>query len=347
MYSTWTTGQVEPRARFAYWHDAICETILSVSPETVDSGRFSADLTSRQVGAIRLTSFRSTPHKIVRTLRHVSQSDEDSFLVSRQLVGRSKFSQSDGQILLEPGEIGIINGSRPFEADFLDDVARFVAVVPARMVYQRAPWLRGQSAAKIANASKHIGLMRAIFDTLATEEGDDAYRVTPLLIESLCNIIALSTRVGGLENEHHQRNAEFLERCIRSLGDPDLSPRRVASECRISVRTLHHRFSTMGTTFGRWVLENRLERCNSDLQNPLYLGDGISQIAFRWGFNDLSHFNKTFRHRYGDTPGSVRRRILTAGSSTQGDQRGIPGLPGSDEHPRCRRADLGRTRRRD
>jgi AraC family transcriptional activator of tynA and feaB len=28
----------------------------------------------------------------------------------------------------------------------------------------------------------------------------------------------------------------------------------------------------------------------------------ISEIAYAWGFNDLSHFNRAFRARFGMTP---------------------------------------------
>ncbi|WP_429923488.1 helix-turn-helix domain-containing protein [Agrobacterium vitis] len=31
-----------------------------------------------------------------------------------------------------------------------------------------------------------------------------------------------------------------------------------------------------------------------------------SEIAFRWGFNDLSHFSKTFRHHFGVPPRDYR-----------------------------------------
>ena len=36
----------------------------------------------------------------------------------------------------------------------------------------------------------------------------------------------------------------------------------------------------------------------------------ISEIAYRWGFNDLSHFNKAFRERFGRTPGEWRNEPL-------------------------------------
>jgi AraC-like DNA-binding protein len=33
----------------------------------------------------------------------------------------------------------------------------------------------------------------------------------------------------------------------------------------------------------------------------------VSEIAYRWGFNDLSHFNRSFRAHFAMTPREWRR----------------------------------------
>lgn len=38
------------------------------------------------------------------------------------------------------------------------------------------------------------------------------------------------------------------------------------------------------------------------LLEPLHKGKRISEIALRWGFNDLSHFSRAFRQRFGCAP---------------------------------------------
>jgi len=44
----------------------------------------------------------------------------------------------------------------------------------------------------------------------------------------------------------------------------------------------------------------------------------ISEIAYRWGFNDLSHFNKAFRARFDMTPREWRNGLETG--THQGDE---------------------------
>lgn len=41
---------------------------------------------------------------------------------------------------------------------------------------------------------------------------------------------------------------------MRSLGNPDLTPARVAERIGISVRYLHQLFADSGVSFGRWLL---------------------------------------------------------------------------------------------
>jgi AraC-like DNA-binding protein len=99
----------------------------------------------------------------------------------------------------------------------------------------------------------------------------------------------------------------LLAFCRQNLSDADLSPQQPADYLGISVRTLHLRFRGIGQTFGRWLLENRLEGCGAALRDANQRTLNISEIAYRWGFNDLSYFNKAFRAHYGMTPGEWRQ----------------------------------------
>jgi AraC-like DNA-binding protein len=98
----------------------------------------------------------------------------------------------------------------------------------------------------------------------------------------------------------------LLAYCRQHLHDADLTPQRAADHLGISVRTLHSRFRQTGHTFSRWLLDNRLEGCSVALRDPNQRALNISDVAYRWGFNDLSHFNKAFRSRFDTTPGEWR-----------------------------------------
>lgn len=67
-------------------------------------------------------------------------------------------------------------------------------------------------------------------------------------------------------------------------------------------------FATEAASFSEFVLAQRLVRAHQMLTDPRCTGRPISAIAFDAEFTDLSHFNRTFRRRFGSTPSDVRAR---------------------------------------
>ena len=105
-------------------------------------------------------------------------------------------------------------------------------------------------------------------------------------------------------------NARLLARIEAHIGenlrDPDLSPGRVAGSFGISPRYLHKLFSARGETFGAYVMSRRLEGVGDDLTGADHPPTAIWEIAVRWGFGDISSFNRAFKARYGCTPTQFR-----------------------------------------
>jgi AraC family transcriptional regulator, positive regulator of tynA and feaB len=90
------------------------------------------------------------------------------------------------------------------------------------------------------------------------------------------------------------------------LDDPHLTPATVAARAGVSVRTLHRTFQASGETFWNWIPDRRLDRCYAGLTTPIQYKRTITEVAFRWGFNELSTFDRNFRKRYGASPRNVR-----------------------------------------
>ena len=90
-----------------------------------------------------------------------------------------------------------------------------------------------------------------------------------LLTENLCNLLALvdhaETPLGRAQPE--LQIEALLDFCRRNLHDPALSPDFVATHFGISTRTLHLRFERL-QSFGRWLLDTRLDASSNALRNP-------------------------------------------------------------------------------
>jgi len=81
-------------------------------------------------------------------------------------------------------------------------------------------------------------------------------------------------------------------------------PSTIAAAHGISVRTLQQLFSDAGTTVSSWIRERRLKACYRELSGADRF-DTVTEVAFRWGFNDAAHFSRRFKQAFGVTPSSV------------------------------------------
>jgi AraC-like DNA-binding protein len=97
---------------------------------------------------------------------------------------------------------------------------------------------------------------------------------------------------------------------IDQLSDPQLSVREVAARHGVSVRYVQQLFERSGTTFTRFLLEQRLLSAYQRLTNALLRAATVTQIASDCGFGDVSTFNRAFRRRFGATPSDVRADAL-------------------------------------
>ena len=310
----WSTSAVAQRDQFAFWREAVCEAVLNVATEHPTEG-FRGDITCSQYRDLRFASFAATPHEVIRLKPHIGRSREAHYLLSWQRSGTCRMFQSNAACELQPGDIGLVDGTRPFRAEFPQSVDRVIAVIPHSQLHSRAPWLDRRPLNRIAGPSSLTGVLRFYLERLAGQDGASDVEAAALT-ENICNIVALMTAMNDSERSSARQFAvlpgldEMLAVLRRHLGNPDLSPKMLAESLRVSVRTIHKRFEDSDTTFGEWVLENRLQACRRALDDPRQVPFSISEIAYGWGFNDLSHFSKTFKARFGSSPAQYRKARL-------------------------------------
>jgi AraC family transcriptional activator of tynA and feaB len=307
--TAWTTDTVKPNDRFSFWREVVCQTVLNVSTEARPD-RFWARISGRSFGDLRFAAFNSSSHDIVRSKEHLASAPADNYLISLQRKGQCQITQGSDAFLLNAGEIAIVDGQEPFRVTFPSTVSRILAVVPKKTLDARAPWLRKMRQRKLPMDSKFADLTRLHLLQLANGNQELADSEVSLLTDSLCNLLAVSFARESSAGDWlpAPQLAAILAFCRQNLGNPDLSPHRVAAQFGMSVRTLHLRFERVGQTFSRWVIDNRLEASRIALRDPNQRETSISEIAYRWGFNDLSHFDKVFRARFDQTPRDWRNR---------------------------------------
>ncbi|URK86412.1 helix-turn-helix transcriptional regulator (plasmid) [Rhizobium sp. RCAM05350] len=74
----------------------------------------------------------------------------------------------------------------------------------------------------------------------------------------------------------------------------------------MSSRSLRRLCAENGTSPGQLILQIRLQGVKDDLSTVTNANRAVSDIAMSWGFNDLSHFNHSFKAAYGIPPSRMR-----------------------------------------
>jgi AraC-like DNA-binding protein len=95
------------------------------------------------------------------------------------------------------------------------------------------------------------------------------------------------------------------------LGDPSVDAESIATAAGVSVRYANEVLAEHGASLMRLVKTRRLERCRRALEDPLQAHRTISDIAYSWGFSDMTHFGRVFRAAYGLLPKDHRIRFKT------------------------------------
>jgi AraC-like DNA-binding protein len=262
----------------------------------------------RNVGRLSVLTVRSTPVTLRRTTALARADSEPCVVLELQRAGRRTVTQDDRSTVLHPGDLDIIDTSRPYTSANLDGTDQHYIRVPRAGLALPDRTLSRITGQRVGPQNPVAELMVTYLVRLA---GDDrlAARADMDVFESpTIELIraVVATQLGDdtlarepLENTLALRIMEFTR---QHLTDHDLSAAKIARAHNISVRHLYTTLSRSGIVLGEWIRLRRLEGCRGDLARTGRNSRTISFIAHQWGFGDATHFSRAFRDAFGMSP---------------------------------------------
>ncbi|GBQ18688.1 AraC family transcriptional regulator [Gluconacetobacter sacchari DSM 12717] len=160
------------------------------------------------------------------------------------------------------------------------------------------------------------GFLQSLGQAIEAMDARQLRAIELALSELLIGCVLSDPTYGGGEPPVNRRIAAMHGLCQlieAELTNPDLTMTAIARKHGISPRGLQKLFAATGQNFSQYLRQRRLARCHDDLASPLSAHLSISEICFRWGFNDAAHFSRSFRAAYGRTPRAWRRDALGDG----------------------------------
>jgi AraC-like DNA-binding protein len=307
-----STEALSGREAFAFWQDVICDTFINLDCASEQSGNFRGGLHSQPFGDLVLSSMESDAIDLSRTAARIAAARDEYCLIVVQGRGRTLAEQDGRQAVLETGDIALFDSVRPYFAALQAGFHHYVLKVPRDAVRRRFGPIEAITATRIPG-SRGLGKIASTFvkglqGELETLDDFAAQRLAETSMDLVAAALAAampsraptasSTRVA-----HLVRAKAFIAGNIHRY---DLAPEHVAAAIGVSERYLRDLFSSDGVSLGRYIWAHRLERCRVTLSDPSQAHRAISEIAFAWGFNDMSHFSRFFRERAGLSPREYR-----------------------------------------
>ncbi|MFC5721308.1 AraC family transcriptional regulator [Streptomyces gamaensis] len=253
----------------------------------------------------------------------------DSYLLVCQLVRGSVKVMSPGreERFVGPGETYVLDPYRSFRVHWSPG-ARMTTVRLARETVEQAAadalGLDGPIRARFSlggTLSKAAARSWAGVSAVVHREvlGEGVARSSPLIASQLTQLTAatlMQTHRLVTDGVDAQRTGVVAHPAVRramavaeARADEPLTLRDLALAARVSPRALQEAFRRhLGTTPLGYLREVRLGRAHEELAAAR--GDGdvtVSQVAYRWGFNNLGRFAAYYQQRYGHSPSSTLR----------------------------------------
>jgi AraC-like DNA-binding protein len=104
------------------------------------------------------------------------------------------------------------------------------------------------------------------------------------------------------------RIASVIAEIDKGFSDHQFSTRAVADKLDLSVRYIQDLAKDNGFSITERILERRLEKAHAILIKDRSCILKISDVAATCGFNEVSHFHRCFRRRFGVAPARLRAK---------------------------------------
>jgi AraC-like DNA-binding protein len=308
------TSSSPPQRRLAIWQDIVCDTFVGLDCRSDLQGAFWGTVAQSRVGPASFTRVDSCAQNVLRTPSRIARASEDFVLVALGNSGVNGVYQDGREAVVSAGQFVIYDTTRPYELRFDDDFSQTIFQVPRKLLHQRAGSFDALTATTFANDAP---LERLVYDFLInmarTVDHIDAATGARLLDQALDLVaMAFAERMHDRPPEQSFHRSALLYRLknhiLTHLRNPELSMSRAAAALGISTRYASDLMAGEQISFRSYVQAQRLERCARDLSDPAQAARHVGDIAFAWGFNDLAHFSRVFKQRFGAAPREWREQ---------------------------------------
>ena len=266
---------------------------------------FQTQLTGYCGRHLRFAELRFSPH--TTSSSRVGQRGS-RMLVSLQRQGVALVQQDGRESRIEAGDLFMVDPARPFSIETGEIVTQSVYMEPEAL-RSIVPDLDSLTARAIKGSEGPGAMFKGLLDVMFAQADSLQEPAADRIADALPFVLSAAlagqgepapTRVRAMHRQH------ILRYLRDNLRNHELDANLVARGVNLSTRYIYELFEEDGQPLMKWIWSTRLERCRNDLAARGLDARTIGEIAYYWGFNDVAHFSRSFRQRYGQSPREFR-----------------------------------------
>jgi AraC-like DNA-binding protein len=308
------TTAVKPGDGFDHWHNVTCRNYSLTECRKASDGRFSAHIEIRKIGALAISDIaaETLPGNTIavsRSAADIRKDPRDYFMLWLMLDGQVELEQRCHSSIMRTGDLFLYDQSQTFFLDFAHWSRALMVTIPRPLLTSRLPMVHrlvGRRLAANPSLTALVGSLVTRLYHLDDETGDDTVsRISESALDILC--VALEANVDPAPGStRHARQLEDAKRYILAhLGDPEMDLESIAKAQDMAPRTLYRLFASEGATPMRWLWQQRLVHSYKALSEGKFTR--VTDVAFNYGFSDISHFSRSFKTAFGQSPRTFKR----------------------------------------
>jgi AraC-like DNA-binding protein len=309
--SRFSTDPYPAPERVAAWSEAIgrhCGVRIDVNPRSAQEFQ-----TSARIARLSTLGLVEGSTSAVRqgNARGLIVNDDVTFV--GVMTSRWGTSQLGRSLDLHPADWSLLSNSDVSEIT-IPEACRFLAFsVPRAAINPLVPDIGAAFARRIPASSPALQMLVRYLDLARRDNVVTTPELAAAFTDHVCDLLAFA--LGPTRDAAEQARTRGLAAArlqaikhdiVDNLRRPELSVHSIAARHGLSVRYVQQIFEESGLTFTAYLTEQRLTAAYKVLRRRAPVDVPVSTIAFDCGFANVSHFNRSFRQRFGCTPSDVR-----------------------------------------
>ncbi|HBZ7326258.1 helix-turn-helix domain-containing protein [Klebsiella michiganensis] len=288
---------------YSGWKDIIWNKFCNLELE-IEKEHFTGTIQQKIQGSDQFLSVRSKKQLVTRTNGNVRTDPSDTVLLLLQKSGRGVVSQGGKQAYLDIGDFALCDTSSPYQLNFDHDFEQIILKLSRSSLLNYLPELPDATAHCLSHRCAAANVVTGFIQQLDLNANNltefELGNFTTSLEHMLATAIRLS--VNGFNDRSKKRLSEVKALILREIRDPSMNLEQLFFQSGIGMRTVQRMFQSEGETLTNWVNKQRFSGAAQDLRSVLESRRSITDIAFSWGFKDVSHFSRGFKSVYKMSP---------------------------------------------